>query len=161
MTFGAKNGSKCCVICTLGHGGVTGRNSLPGAKTGCNVSRACLRGGQFSCGRRSPRFDSNIDVDAIGHGVKIELPNLFDNRSARDGLALMEDAPLSATICTETCSCCNRWWRNSASGASYSATRMRIGTHQTVNLKGGETIVRVTERWVNEVSRPDSAKGIH
>lgn len=36
----------------------------------------------------------NIDVDDIGHGVKIELPNLFDNRSARDRLALMEDEEL-------------------------------------------------------------------
>ena len=35
---------------------------------------------------------------------------------------------------------------------------MRIGTHQTINLEGGETILRVTERCVNEVSRPDSAK---
>jgi hypothetical protein len=31
----------------------------------------------------------DVDIDDIGHGVKIEFPHLLDDRGARNGLALM------------------------------------------------------------------------
>src|SRR5271165_163424 len=47
------------------------------------------------------------------------------------------------TICTANCSCSSRWCRKSARGASSSATRMRIGSHEVPDKFGrGRSSVR-------------------